>query len=172
MAKYVPPSKRAGYVPSESALPPQTRPRPGSQPLSDLYKTQDLSTHFTHPQDSTFTFFSYPLPPPPPTLAYDLTRSPVDTPLPPSPVILPRHPLEHVISYIVLFHNAHPDWDTARELWTHTNAAKIIEDYWLDGIVHDQEGEAGPRKNFGRPIPVFRSADRRARGEMVFAGWL
>lgn len=165
MAKYIPPSRRPGYTPTGSSLPPSTRER------TDVYKAQDLSAHFTHPQDSTFTFFSYPLPPARPTLLYDPTRSPEDTPLPPSPVILPRHPLDHIISYIVLFPNAHPDWNTARELWTHTKAERLLADYWKDGIVRNQEGEPGPRRNFGRPIPVFQVGNR-VRGDISFAGWL
>ncbi|WWC99138.1 hypothetical protein V866_006033 [Kwoniella sp. B9012] len=162
-AKYIPPWQRAGYTPSTSSndLPPP-RPRWNNRPTpKDLYSQTDLLSIFNHPQDSTLTFFSYSLPPRPPRPEYDPTHTPESLPLSPSPPPLaPLHPLGYLVSYVVLFGNAHPVWNEEHELWTHTNADKLIEDH------------EGKRKNFDRPIPVFRSwRGHDHRAEFEFIGW-
>ena len=163
--KYVPPSKRPGYVPpATSTLPPSSRPyRPRQASASDLptYSPLILNNVFTHAQDGTITFFSYPAPfhhrqPP---LPYDPTRTPLDTPLPPSPPLpAPIHPLSNLISYISVFPRAQPAWDSRGELWTHSSADKLIDD------------GKGEKRNFNRPIPVFVPAPGNLR-EFIFGGW-
>ncbi|ORY25847.1 hypothetical protein BCR39DRAFT_278948 [Naematelia encephala] len=161
--KYIPPSKRAGYVPSPSSLPPSAR-RVSAGAVDSNIKTlswDELSDHFQHPQDSTFTYFSYPLPPRPRYIRreYDPSRTPETTPLPPSPPPPPPiHPLNNIVSYICIFQNAHPAWDTDGELWTHSNADKLLEDW------------KGLRQNFSRPVPVFR-AIRGSKSVFGFYGW-
>ncbi|WRT65536.1 uncharacterized protein IL334_002481 [Kwoniella shivajii] len=162
--KYIPPSRRAGYVPTlpSKDTPPPRPSRISRDPLPDhLYSLTDLYRIFNHPQDSTFTFFSFPAPftsrrfkeP------YDPTRTPYNTPLPPSPPPPPPpHPLGHLLSYLVLFQNAHPSWNDDNQLWTHSNADKLIEDHEKD------------KKNMGRPLPVFKSFKGRP-GELEFIGW-
>jgi len=154
MAKYVPPSKRPGYVPSQSSIPARRQQYCGK----DTYNSRELAVHFTHPSDSTLTFFSHPLPLPPPRLPYDPSRTPYSTPLPPSPVVPPKHPLNNLISFIRIFARAHPAWASHRELWVHTQAEKIIKDY------------QGAKANFGRPIPVFEAAPLHGE-KFVDAGW-
>ncbi|WVQ94709.1 hypothetical protein IAU59_001789 [Kwoniella sp. CBS 9459] len=150
--RYVPPSRREGYtfsVPS-SDLPParpswQNRPRINQ---AELVTASDMTRIFNHPQDSTLTFFSFPYTPwpaRPPRPAYDPTLTAERVPLPPSPPPPPPpHPLAHLLSYVVLFPNAHPAWEPKSEVWTHTNADILIEDF------------DGAKKNFGRPIHVFQ----------------
>ncbi|OCF34696.1 hypothetical protein I317_03771 [Kwoniella heveanensis CBS 569] len=152
--RYVPPSRRAGYA---SSLTSNDLPPPGPRPIwqnrsraspDDFLTVYDMSQIFNHPQDSTLTFFSYPYtswPARPPRPAYDPTLTAEQIPLPPSPPPPPpTHPLAHLLSYVVLFPNAHPAWKPKSEVWTHTNADILIEDF------------EGARKNFGRPIPVFQ----------------
>ena len=151
MANYVPPSKRPGYVPS--APPPDsirgatTSARGGRGARGQAsYDSSQLVEHFTHSPDSTLTFFSYraPLTPPYERPAYDPTRTPYNTPLPPSaPSPPPRHPLGGLVSFIRIFPGAHPVWVTHRELWVHTGAHKLLADH------------AGAKLDFGRPIPLF-----------------
>ena len=170
--KYVPPSKRAGYVPSTSSIPPthvhnggfRARWTPGTSLPEGVYSRQDLEQHFTHNIEGTLNHFSHLNPSfhdHKPRKGYDPTRAlkdPQEIPLPFSPPPgLPIHPLKHLVSYIVLFPNAHPCWEKDRELWVHTSAEYIIED------------EEGERKNFGRPLPVFQHA--QARDTFRFAGW-
>ena len=77
---------------------------------------------------------------------------------PSSPPILPSpHPLAHLVSYIIVFHNAQPAWESDRELWVHTSA---------EVMTRDCEGQ---KKNFGRPIPVFQAQGSRQSFE--FAEW-
>ncbi|KAI9632482.1 uncharacterized protein MKK02DRAFT_40785 [Dioszegia hungarica] len=105
-------------------------------------------------------------PPPPPRrarLAYDPFRAPEDTPLPPSPPPpASAHVLGHLISYITVFQNAHPDWESAGELWIHTSAEALMEDYGAEG--------EGKKRNFGRPLPLFLESTRR-NDNLEFAGW-
>ncbi|WVF66908.1 hypothetical protein IAT40_001651 [Kwoniella sp. CBS 6097] len=150
--RYVPPSRREGYKPSPPStdLPPsrpawQNRYRPNP---ADLMTVADMIRIFNHPQDSTLTFFSFPYntwTPRPPRPAYDPTLTPERIALPPSPPPPPPpHPLAYLLSYVVLFPNAHPAWEPKSEVWTHTNADILIKDF------------EGAKKNFGRPIPVFQ----------------
>ncbi len=82
-----------------------------------------------------------------------------DTPLPPSPPPPPPlHPLRNLVSYALIFPNAHPAWEREHQLWTHTNADKLIKDW------------DGEKKNFGRPIPVFKAVQFR-RDQVGFEGW-
>ena len=142
MAKYVPPSKRAGFVP---IITPST----SGPPLHKEYGlgAGQLKSFFTHFSDSTVSFFSYPKSrrEPKPRLQYDPSRTPESTPLPPSPEPEPRHPLDHIISHLQVHgSSAQPVWDSHQELWTYTNAQKF---------------NTSPEKltvNMGRPIPVFR----------------
>ncbi|WWC60141.1 uncharacterized protein I303_102705 [Kwoniella dejecticola CBS 10117] len=161
-AKYVPPSRRAGYTPSTSSsdLPPP-RPQWNARASENLYSNTELLNIFNHPQDSTITFFSFPAPSRPPRIPAGDSESATEVPLPPSPPPPPPpHPLGHLVSYIVIFGNAHPAWEAQHELWTHTNAHKLIGDY------------EGSRRNFGRPIPVFKSwKGRDRRDEFEFIGW-
>jgi hypothetical protein len=163
MAKYIPPSKRPGYVPPagpNSSLPPQNRPPIRGRDGTPRYTAADFTQHFTHPQDSTLSYFAYPpiersSPRPP----YNPSRTPQDTPLPSSPPPPPpKHPLNHLISYVCIFNNAHPAWRSDRELWVHTNADKLIADW------------EGDRKNFGRPMPVFEQM-QGSRSHFTFSGW-
>lgn len=178
MAKYVPPSRRPGYVPpsttastphtvstKSSYLPPgrvgsSYTARSGSS-SGPTYSIYEVSRHFTHPRDSTLTFFAYPLPPHerPPRPAYDPTHTPETAPLPPSPPPPPpTHPLSHLLSYIVVFPHANPLWREKNELWLHTGARKMMAD-WV---------KPGERRNFGRPVPVFVSAKH---DEVAWQGW-
>jgi hypothetical protein len=160
MSKYVPPSRRPGYVPSTSTLPPGYR-SPGTAGEGQ-YTLSDLAEHFNHPQDSTLTFFSHPVPPTSDTrLGYrDHLRDTIATePQPSAMESTLEHPLRHLVSYGVIWNNAHPAWEKEGELWIHTNAEKFIDDY-----------ENEKKKNFGRPIPVF--AQVRGRHKIVtFIGW-
>ncbi|WVW79973.1 hypothetical protein I302_101946 [Kwoniella bestiolae CBS 10118] len=163
--KYIPPWQRAGYTPSTSSndLPPPGRKWNNRPPPKTLYSQADLLDIFNHPQDSTLTFFSF-LPPPRPArpdATPESTERPENLPLPPSPPPpAPPHPLGYLVSYVVLFGNAHPAWNDQHEIWTHTNAEKLIEDF------------VGRRKNFDRPIPVFRSwRGKDRRDEFEFIGW-
>lgn len=163
--KYVPPSRRPGYTPNSTDLPPpapafrsyQSRPR---QPIINL---TELQTIFKHPQTHTLTFITWDDPPPPRERyhpPYDPSGTPLTIPLPPSPPPPPpAHPLGHLLSYISIFPFAQPAWESNKELRTHTGADKIIEDW-----------EAGGKKNVGRPVPVFRLL-RKNGSEMVFEGW-
>lgn len=153
---YVPPSRRAGAVAS-AALPPGYKPK--FKPQSEVYTKYTLGYQFNHPLDSTLTMFSYhPKLTRRTRLGYDPERSPEDTPLPPSPIIPPIHPFSHLISYIVVFRNAHPDWDSAGELWIHTHAEELMKDC------------GAGKENFERPIPLFKEI---ASGErLLFEGWL
>jgi hypothetical protein len=175
MAKYVPPSKRAGYQPpSATDLPPSSiLPRGHASRTRRVgcleSALHELSVHFTHPRESALTFFSYPDPRWSSVQASPLPWDPhgtaEETPLPPSPPPpTPAHPLRHILSYIMLFTNAHPYWETAGELWIHTNA-EILRADWGEG---DKQGQ-GDRKNFGRPVPVSH-ADR-VWGQHGFSGW-
>jgi hypothetical protein len=127
MSKFVPPSRRAGYrPPSATDLPPSSilprghaRSRRGGGSDSAI---QELSMHFTLPRESTLTFFSHPDPrwssAQASPLPWDPHRAAETTPLPPSPPPpAPPHPLRHILSYIMLFTNAHPSWETKNELW-------------------------------------------------------
>ncbi|RXK41353.1 hypothetical protein M231_01258 [Tremella mesenterica] len=132
MSKYVPPSRRPGYVPTSSDLPPAPRQPRQNRPDGPTYHMSDIEATFGSPQDSTLTFFSYPCPIRKfrPREPYDPSRTPYNTPLPPSPPPLPPpHPLRHLLCWITIFPDAHPAWQEKRELWTHTNAAKMIEDW-------------------------------------------
>ncbi|WWD16656.1 hypothetical protein CI109_101086 [Kwoniella shandongensis] len=166
--KYVPPSRRPGYIPpSSSSLPPpgpspQRTFRHHNQP-TDLYSPTDLFHIFNHSRQSTFTYFSFPVtltrPPRPPPMEYDPCRRPETTPLPPSPPPPPpQHPLSHLVSYVTIVPNGHPAWDSEMELWSHTNAEMLIEDW------------QGDKKNFERPLPVFKGWKGR-QYEYEFHGW-
>ena len=169
MAKYVPPSRRAGYVPpAASDLPPTPHSSRGSRAFArerpdgeGTVSINTVSRHFTHWRDSTLTFFNHsgePVPRPP-RAPYDPCRTPRSTPLPPSPPPPPpAHPLAHLVSYITLFPAAHPLWKDKAEMWMHTGAAKMIEDF------------EGGRRNFGRPIPMFRSF-KASNIDMEWHGW-
>ncbi|KAK6907175.1 hypothetical protein L486_04113 [Kwoniella mangroviensis CBS 10435] len=43
-----------------------------------------------------------------------------------------KHPLNHLINFIVVFEGAHPDWLEKNELWLHTHSKELIEDYGKD----------------------------------------
>lgn len=168
--KYVPPSKREGYKPVSTDLPPGHRIPHRSQGNGDGpgNSLSTIAKIFDTPTEGTFNFFDHlfdehpmrrhprePIP-------YDPSRTLETTPLPPSPPPpKPRHPLNHLIAYIVMFGRAHPLWESHKELWSHTNAEKIMED------------EAGLKQNFGRPLPVFKTFEPRgARCSMDnFEGW-
>lgn len=155
--KYVPPSKRVGYKPSTTELPPGHHQPGGSQPRCLWSVAQLFDTH----HQGTFNYFSRRMtgdePRPIPSsdlLPDDPTPTPETAPLPPSP---PPHPLAHLVAYIMVFGDAHPYWDTGAELWSHTDCEILIED------------EKTLRKNFDRPIPVFAST---AKGRSTtFEGW-
>ena len=211
--KYVPPSRRAGYIPpSAPTLPPGHSPRqppPTARPREPVYPLSDIENAFNSPQHSSINFFAYRYPMersverrPERLWRPKLSEQSIDdaqeamsdlqvstsgqeakphasiedsvekdaaeeapavidrAPKPPAPSRqYPTHPLEHLISYITLFPNAHPAWATDKELWTHTSSQKLVEDW-----------ESGEKINFGRPVPVFRAASAR-RGPMVFDGW-
>ena len=160
--KYVPPSKRPGYIPSSTSLPPARNFPSRERPTTTGIQIHQLSSHFTQPQDSTLTFFSYrlELPEQGPRLPYDPSRSAEATPLPPSPPPPPSiHPLNHLISYIVIFPNSHPAWKAEHQLWTHTNADKMMSDW------------KGKKRNFGRPIPVFPPFKVGWKEQVNFDGW-
>jgi hypothetical protein len=152
---YVPPSKREGNTSK-----PETSPEDAASKLDGKqYTKMTIGAHFTHPQDSTFTLFShYPSAAAEAARApYDAARKPEETVLPSSPVVEPTHPLSHLISYIVIFRNAHPDWESNNEIWVHTHAAMMMADY------------EGKKVNFGRPIPVFKESHRKR--SIAFVGW-
>ena len=208
--KYIPPSKREGYVPPTTAdTPPAPRapyrarqsdedgtsswdhpkerfgipPRSAKPSWSDSpahlrplrsIDRDDLIRHFGHPHDGTLTFFGYlgregrsvasltkyhpnyfstPQPAP---LDPDIDIA-AQIPLPPSPPPRPPpHPLENYLSYLLIFFNAQPQWKSDREIWLHTNAEKLIDDW------------NGAKKNYGRPIPVFQANSRKY---FEFGGW-
>lgn len=159
MSKYVPPSKRSGYIsPTSSTLPPGHR-----KPFAPRsYQVSQIANQFNHGQSSTVTFFNI-RQKPSPRLSwpeyYDPSRTPDNIPLPPSPPPPPPiHPLSYLISYVIIFPGAHPAWIKEDQLWMHTNADTLIED------------SRGGRKNFGRPIPVFGGSHGR-ENSMVFQGW-
>lgn len=177
MSKYVPPSKKEGYKPASVELPPGYKPRrerrdesgsPEGTGDDGRHSRATLAKIFDTPNEGTFNYFNFNHPTPgkrpipKDRLPYDPSRTPETTPLPPSPSSPePPHPLGHLIAYIVIFGNAHPMWDSHRELWSHTDAQKLIDD------------EQGLRKNFGRPIPVFLSHGRRSDPgfKTSFQGW-
>ena len=72
-----------------------------------------------------------------------------------SPALAP-HPLAHLVSYIMIFLNAQPAWESSREIWVHTSAETMMKDHERD------------KKNCRRPIPVFKALDR---GAFEFVGW-
>ncbi|WVQ79033.1 hypothetical protein IAT38_001125 [Cryptococcus sp. DSM 104549] len=183
-SKYVPPSRRAGYVPSSSSTPPSSARRgqpfrPKTQLDPRAVPVDILFDIFQHPQGSTLTWFAYkgedeeetgrssppkvsPADPAPSTAdttpSNDVTPSPTPTPTVPVIPPTPSHPLHYVISYITVFPRAHPLWEDEHELWSHSNMEKLIADW------------EGPKKNFGRPIPVFTPANR-ANYHTIFNGW-
>lgn len=179
MSKYVPPSKREGYKAVSSELPPGYKPRRGKQDGKgdgdpkgdgsgdgDRHSLATLAKLFDTPNEGTFNYFNHipgnSNPRPRPRLPYDPDRTPETAPLPPSPPPAePQHPLGHLVAYIVMFGNAHPMWESHRELWSHTNAQKLIDD------------EKGLKQNFGRPIPVFQSHGRKGEPgrKTSFQGW-
>lgn len=163
--KYVPPSKRAGYVPAKTELPP------GYRPQRSVDRTDNDPQHhhtviervFDTHQQGTFNYFEFIPPPlpPQPGASYDPYGPPHTIPLPPSPppgATVP-HPLGHLVAYVIRFGGAHPFWETNAELWSHTDAEKLIQDE-----------SSGQKKNFGRPIPVF-SAPARRIAFLEFDGW-
>ncbi|KAL7419673.1 hypothetical protein Q5752_005587 [Cryptotrichosporon argae] len=147
--KYVPLSRRAGYVPSTSALPPDYLPR--GTPVAALAALA--------PYSGTLNFFRFPalreLPAP------DSSSSPPAGPHQPAPHQHPHpyphpHPHAHVLAYLVLWANAHPK---AGEVWYHTDAGVLIDEF-----AHIQaEGPGATRTNFGRPVAVFAGAPGRPR---------
>ncbi|WWC60142.1 uncharacterized protein I303_102706 [Kwoniella dejecticola CBS 10117] len=69
------------------------------------------------------------------------------------------HPLKHLVSFVIIFDNAHPAWEDDNEIWVHSKVDIFLKDY------------RGPKKNFGRPIPVFK-AGRSKFGKFIFEGWM
>lgn len=163
--KYVPPSRRPGFVPKAADQPPPGPRRPyqsSARAGHPTYTITEIQAIFGHPQNHTLTFFSFDDPPPAKqynTTPYDPAGTPLSIALPPSPPPPPpAHPLNHLVSYVSIFPFAHPAWETKKELWTHTGAESIIEDF------------NGGQKSCGRPIPVFHFV-RKTSNEMTFEGW-
>ncbi|WWC87718.1 uncharacterized protein L201_002610 [Kwoniella dendrophila CBS 6074] len=67
------------------------------------------------------------------------------------------HPLGHLINFIVIFENAHPNWKSGNELWLHTHSKEIIIDF-----------NTG-RKNFDPPLAIFN--EKAKKGEFEFIGF-
>lgn len=167
--KYVPPSRREGYKPVTTELPPGYRTPRDRQVDGDGTATfvPLIARIFDTPLEGTFNYFDYICPTPATRFQgrvlrpYIPEQTPEATSSPPSPPAPARHPLAHLIAYIVMFGSAHPSWESHRELWSHTNAERLIED------------DKGLRMNFGRPIPVFQSNGNKEERSSVpgFAGW-
>jgi hypothetical protein len=157
--KYVPPSRREGYVAKPDARPPwiKDRVQRGPKPNSGHF-FEELEAIFSTEQQGTYNHYINREPIIAP-LEFDPTRTPYNTPL---PLSTPFHPLGHLICYIMIFPRAHPLWESGGELWHHTGSGTLAEDW------------KGEKKNFGRPIPVFTSSIRDARGTKAgvqFLGW-
>lgn len=172
--KYVPPSKRPGYVPTTTSAPPPgptqrqyINPR-SRDPNKPTYTHSSIRDIFRHPQTSTINTFAFDEPEGRHRGHYTIYKrdpdsddapDPVTIPLPPSPPPPPMpHPLSHIVSYTMIFAYAHPAWESHRELWMHTGAEELLADF------------QGEKKNFLRPIPVFQAV-RRNSGQVDFAGW-
>jgi hypothetical protein len=153
--KYVPPSRREGYTPKATDTPPWVRlPKPQFR-SSIKQDFQLLEQIFQTPQQGTYNYYLYPNPPQP-ILAYDPTRTPENTPLPPS---APSHPLGNLICYIMIFPRAHPLWEEGGELWHHTASETLAGDW------------KGEKRNFARPIPVFGTSSTGMKGKVHCLGW-
>lgn len=161
--KYVPPSRREGYVAKPDARPPWIKDRKDDKPKSEYNKFDQLDEIFGAIFQGTYNYFRYRAPEPTPNkpLPYDPTRTPENTPLPPpirSPVA-PRHPLGNLVCYVMTFGKGHPLWHSGGELWSHTDSHILASDW------------KGDKRNFGRPIPVFHVENNSGPGKLGFLGW-
>ncbi|WRT65538.1 uncharacterized protein IL334_002483 [Kwoniella shivajii] len=96
----------------------------------DEFSDEELTRLFDTPELCTIVFFNH-------------------ESMPPS--------LKDLISFIVVFDNAHPFWENKKEMWIHAASEQLIEDF------------NGSRKNFRRPIPLFEGKARK--GNFIFKGW-
>lgn len=163
--KYIPPSRRKGFKAVTSDVPPGYKPQNGQSDeherrIDGSYHTKSILHLFGIPQDGTFNYFSPPLSTrlSPETSRNGTTDKAGHGDITTTPDTEIRHPLDHLIAYILIFANAHPLWEAHSELWTHTDAWRMIED------------EAGPKMNFDRPIPVYTTTEY-SKHRMVFNGW-
>jgi hypothetical protein len=149
---YVPPSKRPGFVAKTTDKPPWVRPARKTQEDHLL----ELETLFLTPQQGTFNYFAHKGKAP----ARSEGPANIEGTLPSNLVIMgkEKHPLRHIIVYIMIFPRAQPLWELGAELWSHTGA---------EGMINDWKGN---KANFDRPIPVFEGASSR-RDRFTFVGW-
>jgi hypothetical protein len=151
MPAYIPPSKRPGFQPKTTALPPGYRPKVHKNQADHVHELEQLfQTH----QQGTFNYFAYRAPTERPPLTFGQKEGFEGI----STVPAPPHPLGHLITYIMLFPRAQPLWESGAELWSHTGSEIMVEDW------------NGDKVNFGRPIPVFGGGSTR-KDKFVFLGW-
>ncbi|KAK6907176.1 hypothetical protein I203_101166 [Kwoniella mangroviensis CBS 8507] len=144
---------QVAYSPSD----PWTKPRIGyfNGTKRIIHNAYDLYNLFSTPQLSTTAFYAHKDSNPnalseekwhkdhPPTQRYN------DKP----------HPLGELVSFVVIFENAHPAWEEDKEIWVHSKVDLLLKDH------------RGQKKNFDRPIPVF-IAGRSKFGKFVFENWM
>ncbi|WWC87717.1 uncharacterized protein L201_002609 [Kwoniella dendrophila CBS 6074] len=120
-----------------------------------IYSAFDFYNLFSLPQLSTTTFFSFKDSNP-----NALSEEQWHKDHPPTGVYnVEPHPLKDLVSFVVIFENAHPAWEEDKEIWVHSKVDIFLKD-------HD-----GDKKNFDRPLPVFLG-NRSKLGKFVFEGWM
>ncbi|ORX36294.1 hypothetical protein BD324DRAFT_628204 [Kockovaella imperatae] len=180
-ANYTPSAKRFGKVSEPEATTggtPSSFSRKRRDPpfrhesnVRTEFSREDLLRHFGHPHDGTVNFFGYlnRTGKSPSRIQIDaefvskIEKTSSEDGHPgralerPPPPDSPPHPLSTIISNVLVFHNSQPAWRSNGELWLHSGAEHLTKDWH------------GPRKNIGRPIPIFQGMLGRKLFE--FAGW-